>query len=224
MGESANLERLSAHGTALVSDTLLRLGTGGWMDGVRPLRPEAAAAGKARTVLFGPKGGDRRPGRGYYELIETLEPGDVLVIATGGTNHHVLGDNVVTWAQAHGLAAIVTDGCVRDASAMSALAIPVFNRGVATRPPLAIEPVAFDVTLCCGGATVHPGDIVVGDGDGVVIVPAGALADLLGEIMQAEAFEREMGKAIAARRPGGEIQELAKGKKTRGAHPTTSPR
>lgn len=209
-------QQLSTFGTALVTDGLSRLGTGGWMSGVQPLRSEAHAAGPARTVLFGPRGGGSGRVPGFYELIETLAPGDVLVIATGGTEDNVLGDNVVSWAEAHDLAAIVTDGRIRDARDIRALEIPVFTRGVTARPPLAVEPIALDVPVACGGAAVHPGDMLVGDGDGIVVVPQAAVADLLVEVVQVADFEKAMGEALAARRPGTEIQALAKGKKTRG--------
>jgi 4-hydroxy-4-methyl-2-oxoglutarate aldolase len=129
-----------------------------------------------------------------------------------------LGDygTVVTWAQAHGLAAIVTDGRVRDAAVMRDLDIPVFARGTTARPPLTVEPVAFDVPVVCGGATVRQGDILVGDGDGLVVVPPTAIADLMDEIGHVEAIEKAVAAAIAERRPGSAIQELVKKKKTRG--------
>lgn len=209
--------RLAGFGTAIVTDGLSRLGIGGWMSGVRPLRGEDRAAGPARTALFGPKGTARGGVPGFYELIETMAAGEVLVIATGGTEDNVLGDNVVTWAAAHGLAAIVTDGHVRDARDMAALSIPVFTRGVATRPPLTVEPVALDLPIACGGATVHPGDMLIGDNDGIVVVPTGAVAALVEEVALVQGFENAMAEAIAARRPAKDIQALAKGKKTRGA-------
>ena len=102
-----------------------------------------------------------------YRTIASLSPGDVLVFATGGTAENLMGDNMATFAELHGLAACVTDSTVRDSAGMAELAMPVYARGTAVRLPLNMEPVALDVPVFCGGAQVRPGDAVIGCEDGV---------------------------------------------------------
>ena len=107
-----------------------------------------------------------------YRTISSLQPGDILVMASGGTLENLMGDNIATHAQLHGLAAVVTDSTVRDSAGIGELAMPVYARGAAVRLPLNMEPVALDVPVFCGGAQVRPGDVVIGSEDGVMVVPA----------------------------------------------------
>ena len=78
-----------------------------------------------------------------YRTIASLSPGDVLVFASGGTVENLMGDNIATFAELHGLAATVTDSTVRDSAGMAELAMPVYARGTAVRLPLNLEPIAL---------------------------------------------------------------------------------
>ena len=93
----------------------------------------------------------------------------MLVFASGGTVENLMGDNMATFAELHGLAATVTDSTVRDSAGMAELAMPVYARGTAVRLPLNMEPIALDVPVFCGGAQVRPGDAVIGCEDGVMV-------------------------------------------------------
>jgi len=101
----AALERLRSVEAGMISDCMMRLGLAGWMDGVRPVQPGLRrAVGPARTLLFGPKRGEGQWTTSMYRTIASLSPGDVLVFASGGTVENLMGDNMATFAQLHGLA------------------------------------------------------------------------------------------------------------------------
>jgi regulator of RNase E activity RraA len=135
------------------------------------------------------------------------------VFASGGTVENLMGDNMATWAQMQGLAACVTDSTVRDSAGMSDLAMPVYSRGTAVRLPLNMEPIALDVPVFCGGAQVRPGDAVVGCEDGVLVLPASRVDDVLYQLEDVEACERDLSNAIKRRASLEEIEAVLKRKK-----------
>jgi regulator of RNase E activity RraA len=211
----AALDRLRSVESGMISDCMMRLGLSGWMDGVRPVQAGLRrAVGPARTLLFGPKRGEGAWTTSMYRTIASLSPGDVLVFASGGTVENLMGDNMATWAQMQGLAACVTDSTVRDSAGMSDLAMPVYSRGTAVRLPLNMEPIALDVPVFCGGAQVRPGDAVVGCEDGVLVVPAPRVDDVLYQLDEVEVCERQLGEAIRGRAPLEEIEAIVKRKKS----------
>lgn len=153
------------------------------IDGVRPLTPGRKVVGTARTLRFVPNREDlfKSHGGGYNAQKRTFDAvaeGEVLVIeARGDAGSGTLGDVLALRAHARGAAAIVTDGGVRDAEAVAAVGIPVYTVG-AHPAVLGRKHVPWDadLTIACGGATIQPGDIIVGDADGVVVIPP-ALAE-----------------------------------------------
>ncbi|MFO1303816.1 MAG: RraA family protein [Burkholderiales bacterium] len=198
----------------MISDCMMRLGIAGWMDGVRPVQSGLRrAVGPARTLLFGPKRGEGQWTKSMYRTIASLSAGDVLVFATGGTVENLMGDNMATWADMHGIAACVTDSTVRDSAGMADLAMPVYARGTAVRLPLNMEPIAIDVPVFCGGAQVRPGDIVVGCEDGVIVVPESRVDDVLYQLEDVEVCERDLSAAIKRRASLEEIESVLKRKK-----------
>ena len=209
------LERLRGVEAGMISDCMMRLGLAGWMDGVRPVQPGLRrAVGPARTLLFGPKRGEGQWTTSMYRTIASLAPGEVLVFASGGTVENLMGDNMATFAQMHGLAACVTDSTVRDGAGMSALSMPVYARGTAVRLPLNMEPVALDVPVFCGGAQVRPGDAVVGCEDGVLVLPESRIEDVLYQLDDVEVCERDLGAAIARGASLEDIEAVLKRKKS----------
>lgn len=213
------LEKYEGIPTSWVTDGLGRLGLGSWMDDVAPLDPGWRVHGRVRTLKFAPRLGIKRPDLSIYTIIRSFEPGDVLVIATGGTPSWLLGENVAHLALYQGLKAIITDGRVRDANELRELAFPVFSRGVSARPPADLELVAVDVPIECGGAQLRPGDFVVADVDGVVVTPAAAVEPLVTEVQDLAVLEKEQEKAIEARAPLSEIQAVLARKKQRKGPP-----
>jgi 4-hydroxy-4-methyl-2-oxoglutarate aldolase len=214
MIENRDLERLRSVESGMISDCMMRLGLSGWMDGLRPVRAgECRAVGRARTLLYGPKRGDGAWSKSMYATIASLQPDDVLVMASGSMNENLMGDNMATMAQMQGLAAVVTDSPVRDTAGIGKLSMPVFSRGPAVRLPLNFEPVALDVPVTCGGAQVRPGDAIVGNEDGVLVVPAGRLRDVLYQLEDVEKVEGELVSAIASRASLEKIESILKRKK-----------
>jgi len=153
------------------------------IDGVRPLYPDAKLVGVARTLRFVPNREDlfASHGGGYNaqkRTFDAVQGGEVIVIeARGESGAGTLGDILAIRAHTAGAAGIVTDGGVRDHDAVAAVGIPVYAAG-AHPAVLGRKHVPWegDVTVACGGTTVQPGDIIVGDADGVIVIPP-ALAE-----------------------------------------------
>ncbi|WP_295786890.1 fumarylacetoacetate hydrolase family protein [uncultured Microbacterium sp.] len=171
------------------------------IDGVHALIPGSRFVGTARTLRFVPHREDLFAARGggqnaQKRAFDAVGAGEVIVIeARGETGSGTLGDILAIRAHARGAAAIVTDGGVRDAEAVAAVGIPVFTAG----PHPAVlgrrhVPWETDVAVGCGGTTVEPGDILVGDGDGVIVVPP-AIAE---EVVDAALAQEEEDAWIAA--------------------------
>jgi len=208
------ISRLTAAETGMVSDAMGRLRLEGWMDEVRALKtPQPMTAGRARPLLMAPRRGDGAWPHSMYATIDMLDPGDVLILATGGSFQNVLGDNMVNFARSRGLNGIVTDAPVRDVAAIRMLDMPVFARSPATRIPLNLEPVALDIPVICGGAQVRPGDYIVGDDDGVIVVPDARAEDVLFQLEDIQTVESALANAIRSGASVGEIEELIKRKK-----------
>lgn len=153
------------------------------IDGVRPLLPGTKLVGLARTLRFVPNREDlfASHGGGYNaqkRAFDAVGEGEVLIIeARGERGSGTLGDILAIRAHARGAAGIVTDGGVRDADAVAAVGIPVYSAG-AHPAVLGRKHVPWDadLTVACGGTTVQPGDVIVGDADGVIVIPP-AIAD-----------------------------------------------
>ena len=138
--------------------------------GLDPIGRNVDMAGTALTVSASP--GDNLA---IHKAITMAEPGDVLVVdGDGYTGAAFVGELMCASCQAHDLAGVVIDGAVRDRAELEALDLPVFARGVHPAGPLKAHPGSINVPVTCGGVTVTPGDIVVGDDDGVTVVPANA--------------------------------------------------
>lgn len=182
------------------------------IEGVSPLAPKMAFAGIARTLRFIPFREDlfERFGNGYNaqkRAFDALDVDDVLIIeARGEPGAGTLGDILALRAAARGASGIVTDGCVRDHDAVAAAGIPVFSGGshaaVLGRRHVPWE---SDVTIACGGAAVQPGDYLVGDSDGVIVIPP----HLAHEVAEAALRQEEEDAWVAERiRAGHPVSEL----------------
>ncbi|MBD3924239.1 RraA family protein [Nocardioides cavernae] len=122
-----------------------------------------------------------RPGDNLmvHKALTMIRPGDVLVIdAAGDLTNAIIGEIMVTAAIAKGLGGLVVHGAIRDAETLRAGALPVFACGVTHRGPYKDGPGEINVPVNLGGMVIHPGDLVVGDADGVVAVPLDNLAEV----------------------------------------------
>ena len=163
------------------------------IDGVRPLHPDAKLVGTARTLRFVPNREDLFASHGgrynaQKRAFDAVAEGEVVVIeARGETGSGTLGDILAIRAHARGAAGIVTDGGVRDAAAVAAVGIPVYTAGA--HPAVLGRrhvPWDADVTIACGGTTVQPGDILVGDADGVIVIPPALAAEVADAALEQE--------------------------------------
>lgn len=106
-----------------------------------------------------------------HKSLDLAKPGDIVVIdAEGDTQHAILGEIMVREAMACKLAGFLIDGAIRDSAELRELDFPVFARGATPRGPFKDGPGEINVPISCGGVVINPGDIIVGDDDGVVIV------------------------------------------------------
>lgn len=177
------------------------------VDGVRPTRPGDKMVGVAHTLRYLPLREDlfEQYGTGMNaqkRAIEELLPGHVLVMdarrdSTAGT----LGDILALRALRRGAAGVVTDGGLRDSAAVAALGLPVYY--AAAHPSvLGRRHVPWDtgVPVACGGALVQPGDILVGDADGVIVIPPGMARELVSDGAEQESQERFITEQVLAGR------------------------
>ena len=158
--------------TPILSDNMARMFAGG--AALRPYHRGGAMIGPALTVRT-------RPGDNLmvHKAIDLAQPGDVIVVDAGGDlTNAIIGEIMTTLAEKRGVAGFVIDGAVRDVDAIAASDFPVYARGVTHRGPYKDGPGEINVTIALGGQTIAPGDIVVGDGDGVLAVPAAAAAEV----------------------------------------------
>ena len=153
---------------------------------IKPLNPKHRFAGPAITSSNGP-----RDNLAAMAMLDFAEPGDVLVIATGEDDSGaVIGDHYAAIAKQKGVIAIVTDGLVRDASGIDRMGPPTFARGLNPNAGYRNGPGEINMPVSVGGVTICPGDIVIGDRDGVVVVPrlqAEAVKASLAAVVKAEA-------------------------------------
>ena len=143
--------------------------------GIRPLWPEMPrVAGPASTVRCS-------PGQNLmlHAAIYRAAPGSVIVVEAGDRDYAVAGGNVCAVAQKHGVVALIVDGVIRDLAEIRANRFPAFARGVIPIPGDKSELGALNVPVSCGGVQVAPGDIVVADEEGIVVVPAARADEVL---------------------------------------------
>lgn len=176
-------EFLAGAPTGNICDAMDRFGAMDYQ--IRPLDAAMRVIGIALTVRTRP--GDNLA---LYKALDVARPGDVLVIATYDyTTGSTFGDIVVNIAKRKGIAGIVCDGLCRDASGIRAVGLPVFTRGLSPSSPQKDGPGEIGAPVSCGGLTVSSGDVIVGDEDGVVVVPLRDL-EAIGERLQV-VFQKE---------------------------------
>ncbi|KNH18074.1 methyltransferase [Arthrobacter sp. ZBG10] len=182
------VQRLAAIPAANISDAQERIGVA---SALSPSWPGARLAGPAYTVWT-------RPGDNLYihKALEEVQPGDVIVVNGGGDQSRALiGDMIGIRARNQGVAGFVIDGAVRDADALAECGLPVFARSVTPAGPYKFGPGRLQIPVAIDGVVVAPGDLVIADADGVVVVRRDDAEQVLA---QAEAIEaREEAKRTA---------------------------
>lgn len=195
------LGRLREASTATIATQLFKLGLRTrFLTGLAPLSPtNCRFVGEALTLRYIPMREDLDhpdvygdPEHPQRKAIETARPGSVLVIdCRGDARAGSLGGILAARLRARGAAAVVTDGAVRDAGELAAGPLPVFAAGRSAGISLSVHHAAdFDVPIACAGVAVFPGDVLVGDEDGVVAVPRHLAASIAAPAAEQEALER----------------------------------
>lgn len=151
---------------------------------LRPIYASAKVAGPAITVLSHP--GDNLM---IHAAVEVCRPGDVMVVAlVAESTDGMFGELLATSLHAHGVAGLVIDAGSRDIAKLTEMNFPVWSRAISAQGTVKETAGSVNVDVVCAGAIVHPGDVIVGDQDGVVVVPRARAAEI------AELGEQRQGK------------------------------
>lgn len=179
-----------------------------FVDGLAANIPGVKIVGTAKTLRFVPFREDlfAAHGGGYNaqkRAFDAVGEGEVIVIeARGDATSGTLGDILALRAQTRGAAGVVTDGGVRDFDAVAEMGLPVFSQGA--HPSVLGRrhvPWDVDVTISCGGATVQPGDVIVADSDGVIVIPPALVEDVVDATLAQEDEDTWIAEQVAAGHP-----------------------
>jgi 4-hydroxy-4-methyl-2-oxoglutarate aldolase len=204
---SGLLARLAELDTCALSDALDFLELPGATFGIRPLWPAGKIVGAAITVQAGPRTDTQPAFHLNAPAIDSAGSSDVLVISNEGrVDVSCWGDIVSHAARARGASGVVIDGACRDIDASAAIGFPVYGRAVV---PISargrIVQKSFNEPVQMAGVTVHPGDLVLADGSGVVFIPRGRAAEVIG--LAERVVHREL-RMIEAVNDGASVTEV----------------
>ena len=176
---------------ANVSDSMHRMTAGG--SRLRPMHRQGVLAGPALTVKA-------RPGDNLmlHYALDIAEPGDVIVVDAGGDlSNALIGEMMVAYAIKRGVAGIVINGAIRDAANIGAGDFPLFAAGVSHRGPYKDGPGEINVPIAIDGMVIEPGDLVIGDDDGLLCVPYDHVAEVYDRAAAKHAAEEKQMQQIA---------------------------
>lgn len=194
-----DLSPLEGITTATITMVLLKEGLRNvWLRGARPLRPgQPRVVGRAFTMRFVPMREDLATpaslasGRSTRAAIEAMPPGSIVVVdAMGWPDAGIFGDILCARMKVRGVLAVVTDGMVRDVVGVLAAGLPVWCQGAAAPPSVAgLTFAGWQETIGCGGVAIIPGDVIVTDDDGAVVIPQALVPHVIEHAPEQERLE-----------------------------------
>ena len=167
------MNELAQFSTATLHEALGRIGN--LPSAIKPIAPGMRLCGPAYTVQTMP-----RDNKILHRAYASAQPGDVLVASCSAYYEAgYWGDLMSLGAKTQGIAGLVIDACVRDADDVEAMGFPVFSRGLCIRGTTSLEDGTLNQPIIIGEVMIYPGDIIVGDRDGVVVVPQGRIEEAI---------------------------------------------
>lgn len=184
--DRTSVERLAQYPVALIGDTQDRVGM--LSSELRPRTTHPRLAGSILPVYC--REGDNLA---VHRALEEIQPGDVLVInAMGDTTRAIIGGLVAEAAALRGAVGIVIDGAVRDVEELEAIGLPVYSRGISPAGPYKFGPGSVGEAVACGHVVCHPGHVIIGDSDGLIVLPPNRIDGIADAVESQEDYEKSL--------------------------------